>query len=113
MSKVIAKKDFKFKDLSTLEVVEIINKDLAINIASNESLLERVSMKYPYIEKYKIALIMKIFFDELRSSLILGKRLTISPILNNVRLYIFHKNGNGCKIPFFKIRNNTNKKLSK
>jgi len=100
-----------FKEMSHKDVVALIEQKYPIKLKYNEDLINRVSSRYPLIDKIKITLIIKTFFQSIRSLLILGKILTFHDIFINTKLFFFDHWRNGKQYASVKIKMKTTKNL--
>jgi hypothetical protein len=86
-------------------------KRLPISLTYIQDLLERVSEQYPALPKYKVALIIRSFFECIREQLLNGKTITINNIFPNLSLYTAVKFFNNKHIQLHKLTLSTPKKL--
>jgi len=91
MRKIKPVKNFDFKDLTKQEMLDLINKELPINIKKLEPIINRIYEKYPVIEKADISLIVKTAFELFREYLIMGYIMTFQKFLFDIRLYFFQQ----------------------
>jgi hypothetical protein len=82
-------KPFDFKDLSKQDVVDILNKEYPINLKYNESLIDRIYIRYPLVSKAEISLIVKLAFQSFRDLLVLGKVLNFNNLFFDTKLLFF------------------------
>lgn len=104
-------KPFHFKNISHQEMVDLLNKDLPINIKYNEDLVNRIHAKYPFVSKVDVAIVVKTIFQSIRDLLVLGKIINFHNLFFNTKLYFFDYNKNGYKLPCLKVKTTTSPKL--
>jgi hypothetical protein len=104
---------FNFRDCSKQELVDQLNEKDPISLKYNEELVNRVCERYPYIEKYETALIVKQIFSAFRDLLILGKILNLNKLFFNFKLNFFTHQRNGVIYPCVKTHINTPPKIRK
>jgi nucleoid DNA-binding protein len=85
MKKKFNKTHFKSFDINDL------NSNLPISLRELQTVIEDISKRYPALKKHEVAVIIKIFMEEIRSQLIEGNEINIREFLFNMRLYTFAK----------------------
>lgn len=78
---------FSFKDKTHKEFLELINKEIPIDLRYNEDLVNRVHEKYPLISKAEVAVIIKGVFESIRDLLILGDVINFHNFVYNLRIH--------------------------
>ena len=63
-----------------------LDKDHPIQLKDLEKIIDKISLKYPHLDKMSIALIVKAYFEEIRKFLVSGKTLKIQGFLNFTKL---------------------------
>lgn len=107
MKKPKSVKPFVFKDLSHQDVLDNLNKDYPVNIKYNEDLVNKIYLRYPFIKKSEVSIIVKIFFQSMRDLLILGKVLNLNNLFFNTKLLFFtHRRGSAI-LPALKVQIST------
>jgi hypothetical protein len=96
---------------SSDEIKELIDAKYPIKLKYNEDLINRVQLRYPYIKKYEISLIIKSFFGVIRDLLITEKIISILPLFTNTQIKAYGHLRSGRKDAMIRIKTNTNKKL--
>lgn len=107
MKKPKVVKPFSFSNLTHKEMVDHINESHPINIKYNEDLVNRVYVRYPIIDKSKIAIIIKAVFQSFRDLLILGKVLNFNSLFFDTKLHFFDYRKNGHILPSLKVKIST------
>lgn len=100
-------KSFVFKDRTHQQVVDLLNSENPINIKYNEDLVNRVSARYPLIDKTQVSIIIKAIFQSFRDLLILGKVLNFNNIFIDTKLLFFDYKKNGHILPSLKVKIST------
>ena len=107
-------KPFYFKDISSSDIINILNEQYPVKIQYNTDLIDRIHIRYPFITKTQISVIVKAVFESFRDLLILGKVLNFNSLFFDVKLSVFPYVKNGKLSPCLKIKVGTpqkNKKL--
>lgn len=73
------------------DFIRCIDEDFPVQLQNLEGIIERISIKYPYLDKVSIALITKSFFEEIRRYLIMGKIIRIHGFMNSTKLELTRK----------------------
>jgi nucleoid DNA-binding protein len=94
-----------------IEVIIDLDQECPISLKDLEDLINRVHSRYPFIEKYKISLIIKSFFEILRELMVEGKSVSINGFFSNMKLIYFIKNRQHKKVYHSKIKLSTPKSL--
>ena len=76
--------------LSEEEIIDL-NKNLPISLESLQDLIDRVSIRYPFIGKFEIALIIKSFFEKMRSVVVSGDVLSIHRFFSRMHIISFSR----------------------
>jgi nucleoid DNA-binding protein len=71
--------------------IEDLNASLPINLRELQGVIDEIAEKYPALKKHEIALISRMFMEEIRSQLIEGNQINIREFLFDMRLYTFAK----------------------
>ena len=101
--------NFVFKDKKPEEIVDIVNKEIPLSLKHQQDLIDRIYIKYPYVKKYEIAVVVMAVFDIIRQSLILGEVINFYNLFMNAKLLFFNSSfGKPLKL---KIKNKTSKKF--
>jgi hypothetical protein len=106
-------KPFWFKNMSHEDMVNKVNIENPISLKYNESLINRIHMKYPILDKSKIALIILFVFQTWRESLILGKILNFHNLFFDTKLFFFPYVKGSHILPSLKVKMGTPPKLRK
>lgn len=100
---------FVFKNKSHEEIVDIINQELPLNLKNQQNLIDRIYLRYPYIKKYEISIIVMTIFSIIRDNLILGNTLNFYNLFFNTKIMFFNSSkGKSLKM---KIKNKTSRKF--
>lgn len=94
-----------------MELMFDLDQECPISLKDLESLINRVHLRYPAIEKYKISLIIKAFFETLRDLMVEGKSVSINGLFGNMKLIYFIRNRQDKKVYHSKIKLSTPKSL--
>ena len=113
MKKPKTVKPFYFVNMSKQEVVNELNKEYPVNIKYNEDLVNRVCVRYPFISKTEVSIIVKAVFQSFRDLLVLGKVLNFNTLFFDAKLYFFSYCYRGCILPSLKVKLTTPPKLRK
>ena len=113
MKKPKTVKPYVFKDLSHQDVVDLLNEESPINLKYNEDLVNRVSSRYPLINKSEVSLIIKAVFQSMRDLLILGRVLNFNNLLFDMKLKFFDYRKNGHILPALRVKVSTPPPLRK
>lgn len=111
MKKQKTVKPFYFKDLSHQQMVDQLNTDLPVSTKYNEDLINRIHQRYPTINKYSVALIVREVFQSFRAFLILGKVLNFNNLFFDTKLHFFDYRKDGHILPSLKVKVSTPPKL--
>lgn len=88
------------------DIIKQLREAHPLSLRYNEDLIDRVYKRYPAIPKYKIAMIVKSFFEVLRGLFMMGDSITIQGLINNLHFTSFaqYKNGRYIRVirPFSK-----------
>lgn len=106
-------KPFFFSNKTHQEMVDIVNKDLPINLKYNEDLVNRVHNRYPYLDKVSITFIIQKVFESLRDLMILGKVLNFNNLFFDTKLHFFDYWKRGHILPSLKVKISTPPPLRK
>lgn len=106
-------KPFHFKNLMHEDVVNILNEERPINLKHNEDLIDRISLKYPYLNKSDISLIVKTIFQSFRELLVLGKVLNFNNLFFDTKFHFFKYQKDGHILPSLKVKISTPPPLRK
>jgi nucleoid DNA-binding protein len=88
-----------------------LNKKFPINISTIQDIIDRVSKRYPLVEKHEITRITKVFFEVLRKLLFDGHSISLTPIFTNMHLYHFNKIWNNKFQRIVKVKLKTSDKI--
>lgn len=94
-------------------MMDLLNKEIPINIKYNEDLVDRVHSRYPFISKIEVSLIVKSVFQSFRDLLVLGNILNFHNLFFDTKLYFFDYNYKGTNVPGVKLKLTTPPKLRK
>jgi hypothetical protein len=106
-------KPFFFKQLDHQQVVDLINKEIPVNIKYNEDLVDRVYARYPLIDKTQVSIIVKAVFQSLRDLLVLGKVINFNNFFFDTKLFFFDYHRDGRILPSLKVKISTPPPLRK
>lgn len=106
-------KPFFFKNRSHQDLVDLINKDLPINLRYNEAMIKRIHDKYPFISKTEVSIIVKAVFQSFRDLLVLGNVLNFNSLFFDTKLFFFQRLRKGRIVPSMRIQIKTPPKLRK
>ena len=106
-------KPFFFKDKTHQDMVDLLNKDLPVNIRYNEEMINRIHARYPLISKYEVSIIVLAVFQSFRDLLVLGKVLNFNNLFFDTKLFFFDRSCRGRIIPSLKVKISTPPKLRK
>lgn len=95
---------FFFKNRSSDEFVDIINKELPIKLIYNSDLIDRVHMRYPLLSKAQIALIVQSSFEGIRYFLLKGYVLNFHKVFIDTKIFICKYLRKGKYAPGIKIK---------
>ena len=107
MKKPKTVKPYYFKDLTHQQVLDLVNKELPINLKYNESLVNRVHSRYPFIDKTEVAIIIKAVFQSFRDLMILGNVLNFNNLFFNMKLHFFDHRRSARILPALKVKIST------
>lgn len=107
MKKCKTSDPYHFKDHTHQEIVDILNKDLPLNLKYNENLIDKIYNKYPLISKSQISIIVKATFQGIRDLLILGKILNFNKIFFDTKLLVFPYRRKDVIFPSLKVKIST------
>lgn len=83
--------DMFYKDMSTEDLIELLDTDFPISLKYNQDLVERISIRYPILPKKDVAIIVKGVFNSFRDLLVMGKRLTFEKLFSDAHLFMTKK----------------------
>jgi len=106
-------KPFYFKHLSDKELIDILNKELPINLKNHSDLIDRIYIKYPLVSKTEISTIIISIFQSIRELLVLGKILNFNNIFFDTKLHFFDHTKNNITFPALKVKISTPPPLRK
>lgn len=106
-------KPFFFKDRSHQDIVDLLNIDHPINLKYNEDLVNRIHIRYPFLTKTQISIIVKATFQSFRDLMILGKVLNFNKLFFDTKLYFFDYRRDGHIFPILKVKISTPPPLKK
>lgn len=98
---------FFFTNMIKEDVVNILNRDIKINLKHNEDLIDRICSKYPLISKTEVSIIVTAVFQSFRDFLVLGKVLNFNKLFFDTKLYFFDYRKNGRILPSLKVKIST------
>lgn len=104
---------FFFKDRSHQDLLDLINKELPINLRYNEAMINRIYSRYPLISKTEISIIVRAVFQSFRDLLILGNVLNFNGLFFDTKLFFFQRFRKGRIVPSIKVKISTPPKLRK
>jgi hypothetical protein len=107
MKKPKVVKEYYFKDMTNSDMMELLNKDLPINIKYNEDLVNRICNRYTLLDKKQISVIVKSVFQSLRDLLVLGKVLNFNNLFFDTKLFFFTHRKKGHIFPSLKVKMST------
>lgn len=107
MKKLKYVKDFFFKNMSHIDMVELLNRKLPISLKDNEDLIDRIHSRYPLIDKTQISIIVKSVFQSIRDLLILGKVLNFNNLFFDTKLHFFDYRRGDYILPALKVKIST------
>lgn len=87
------------------------SKNLNIKLNKINSIIDRIYDRYPLIEKWQIAFIVRSFFEEIRYLLVQGNKINIYNFVNNMKLDIRYGNFKNKDLPIIKMSLSTPKKI--
>ncbi len=85
-------KQITYKDLTIEEFTDLVSKTLQVKLTDQHDLINNIHDRYPMIDKKDISLIVKSFFEVLRTSLLEGEILNFNKTFSNMRLLIYKHN---------------------
>jgi hypothetical protein len=83
----ISTKSFAFKNKSHRQVLDILNKEIPIQLNNVDLLINNIHMRYPLISKAEISLIVMATFQSFRDFLVMGKILNFKKIFFGIKLF--------------------------
>lgn len=107
MKKLKQIKEYFFKDLDHNDMISIINRDLPLTIKYNEDLVNRISAKYPILNKTEISIIVTAVFQSIRDLLVLGKILNFNSLFFDTKFLVFSHKRNNIVYPSIKVKIST------
>ncbi len=78
---------FYFNELSSEDLIKLVNSELPINIKHLEIIVDKIYTKYPLIDKAEISIIVRAVFESIREFLILGYIINFNKFFSNMRFY--------------------------
>ncbi len=81
--------EFYFMGLSREDLVNLLNKELPINIKTLGPIVDRVYEKYPVIDKAEVSLIIVTVFEAMRDFLVLGYVMNFNKFVFDMKLHFF------------------------
>ena len=78
-----------FSGYTMEEFIELINHDHPIKLIDNIDLIDRVCIRYPYLTKAEISIIIKAVFESFRELVLSGKILDFKHFFHDMKLYLF------------------------
>lgn len=96
--------------MSSLEELSV---EFPISLKHIQPLIENVSRRYPLLPKYKIVMIVKIFFEVLRYFLIIGDTITLRHLFSVMKISTYTRINNNKYQRQIKINLTTSKDLNK
>ncbi len=109
----ILKCEFSFKDHSRQQMVDELNSEYPVGLKHNEDLINRVSARYPLLNKSEVGIIVKAIFSSMRDLLVLGKILNFNTLFFDMKLLVFAHRRFGVIFPAIKVQVSTPPKLRK
>jgi len=104
---------FSFNGRSHQDMVDLLNKELPINLRYNEAMINRIHNKYPLISKTEISIIVRAVFQSFRDLLVLGNVLNFNGLFFDTKLFFFQRFRKGRIVPSMKVKLTTPPKLRK
>lgn len=106
-------KPFFFKDRSHQDMVDLLNKELPINLRYNEAMVKRIHDRYPLISKTEVSIIVRAVFQSFRDLLVLGNVLNFNGLFFDTKLFFFQRCRKGRIVPSIRVKVTTPPKLRK
>lgn len=113
MKKPKVVKPFGFKDMSHQEMADLLNQEYPINLKYNEQLVDRICVRYPFITKTQVSIIVKAVFQSFRDLLVLGRVLNFNNLFFDAKLHFFDYRKAGHILPSLKVKISTPPPLRK
>ncbi|CAB4197018.1 hypothetical protein UFOVP1290_538 [uncultured Caudovirales phage] len=107
MKKPKVVKKYYFKDMTNSDMVELLDKELPINMKYNEDLIDRICNRYPLLDKKQISIIVKSVFQSFRDLLFFGKVLNFNNLFFDTKLLVFAHRRGGHIFPSLKVKMST------
>lgn len=95
------------------EYIEYINKVLPIKISNLESIIDKIHIRYPLVDKVSIALTVKATLETIRELLIKGKVLNFNNVFYGLRFLFFFNKKYDAILPRVKVKISVSPKLRK
>lgn len=87
--------------------------DYSISLSRVQHIIDRVHDRYPLISKADIVIIVKAFFDCMRSIVFSGDSISINNMFSNMHLYHYNKIRKNKFLRVVKVKLSTAKRLKK
>ena len=113
MKKPKVVKPFGFKDMSHQEMVDLLNQEYPVNLKYNEQLIDRICIRYPFITKTQVSIIVKAVFQSFRDLLVLGRILNFNNLFFDAKLHFFDYRKGEHILPSLKVKISTPPPLRK
>lgn len=88
-----------------------LDNQFPISLKHIDHILERVYDRYPQISKHEISLIVKTFFETMRSILVSGNSISISNFVSKISLIAFSRTSYNKNYRVVKAKVSTPKKI--
>lgn len=88
-----------------------LDQECPISIKYLEDIINRVHLRYPLIEKYKVSIIIQTLFQIIRTLIMDGKVVSLNGLFHNMKIIYFIKNRQKQTIYHSKIKLSTSKLL--
>jgi hypothetical protein len=86
-------------------------RDIPISLVRIQHIIDRVHNRYPLVDKSDIVIVIKAFFETLRSALFVGDTIAIANMFSKMHLYHFSRIQNNRFSRVVKIKLTTSRKL--
>jgi hypothetical protein len=104
MNKKECRKDiyqFRFKKMDHFQMVDLVNREFPLSLASYEHIIDRIHKRYPLIDKPTVAMIIRKVLEGIRRLLILGRHVSITNLVSVMKLLFIRRRGIVAKISLF------------
>ncbi len=95
---------FYFDQLSSEDLIKLVNSELPINIKHLAIIVDKIYAKYPLIDKTEISIIVRAVFESIREFLILGYIINFNKYFFDMKFHFFEFAAKAKKYTSLKVK---------